>query len=160
MERATLFLGIDHTAIVVGDTDASLRFYRDLLGLRVAGTSENWGLEQERLNNVFGARLRITTLRAERGPGIELLEYRTPRDGRPRPPDARANDLLHWQTDLVAAGALPPLAEQLFSARASFVSPGTTELPEGSLGFRHAMIVADPDGHALRIRDTEQNRGD
>src|SRR6266702_8864404 len=27
-----LFLGIDHTAIVVNDTDASLRFYRDFLG--------------------------------------------------------------------------------------------------------------------------------
>src|SRR6266498_1385394 len=43
-----LFLGIDHTAIVVRDTDASLRFYRDLLGLRVVGESENWGPEQER----------------------------------------------------------------------------------------------------------------
>jgi len=38
-----LFLGIDHTAIVVWDTDVSLRFYRDLLGLRVAGESENYG---------------------------------------------------------------------------------------------------------------------
>ena len=28
-----LFLGIDHTAIVISDTDASLRFYRDALGL-------------------------------------------------------------------------------------------------------------------------------
>ena len=35
-------------------------------GLRVAGTSENHGPEQERLNNVFGARLRITTLRDQR----------------------------------------------------------------------------------------------
>src|SRR5258705_2161747 len=38
-----VFLGIDHTAIVVADTDASLRFYRDVLGLRVAGESENYG---------------------------------------------------------------------------------------------------------------------
>ena len=38
-----LFLGIDHTAIVVGDTEASLRLYRDVLGLRVAGGSENFG---------------------------------------------------------------------------------------------------------------------
>lgn len=36
-----LFLGIDHTAIVVADTRASLAFYRDLLGLQVAGESEN-----------------------------------------------------------------------------------------------------------------------
>src|SRR6266853_6402913 len=52
-----LFLGIDHTAIVVSDTDKSLAFYRDLLGLRVAGESENFGVEQEHLNQVFGARL-------------------------------------------------------------------------------------------------------
>jgi catechol 2,3-dioxygenase-like lactoylglutathione lyase family enzyme len=31
--RRELFLGIDHTAIVVADTDASLAFYRDTLGL-------------------------------------------------------------------------------------------------------------------------------
>jgi catechol 2,3-dioxygenase-like lactoylglutathione lyase family enzyme len=42
-----LFLGIDHTAIVVSNTEASLKFYRDVLGLRVAGTSENYGTEQE-----------------------------------------------------------------------------------------------------------------
>src|SRR6201981_1587441 len=40
-----LFLGIDHTAIVVGSTEASLKFYRDVLGLNVAGTSENYGTE-------------------------------------------------------------------------------------------------------------------
>ncbi|HYL82409.1 MAG TPA: VOC family protein, partial [Candidatus Acidoferrum sp.] len=56
-----VFLGIDHTAIVVEDTEASLRLYRDLLGFQVVGESENFGPEQERLNNVFGARLRITT---------------------------------------------------------------------------------------------------
>jgi len=64
-----VFLGIDHTAIVVGDTDASLRLYRDVLGLQVVGRSENHGPEQERLNAVTGARLRITTLRAADGPG-------------------------------------------------------------------------------------------
>jgi len=67
-----VFLGIDHTAIVVDDTNASLRFYRDTLGMQVAGESENYEVEQEHLNNVFGARLRITALRAAKGPGIEL----------------------------------------------------------------------------------------
>src|SRR5438128_6328224 len=32
-----LFLGIDHTAIVITDTEASLRFYRDRLGMELAG---------------------------------------------------------------------------------------------------------------------------
>ena len=93
-----LFLGIDHTAIAVRDTQQSLRFYRDVLGLDVAGESENYGIEQERLNNVFGARLRITGLRAPHGPGIELLEYLTPTDGRPLPHHTQTNDLVHWQT--------------------------------------------------------------
>ena len=80
-----LFLGIDHTAIVVGDTGASLAFYRDVLGFRVAGESMNFGTEQEHLNNVPGARLHITGLRAAAGPGIEFLEYLDPDDGRPYP---------------------------------------------------------------------------
>src|SRR5262249_45566526 len=50
-----LFLGIDHTAIVVSDTDRSLAFYRDQLGLKVAGGAHNYGTEQEHLNQVFGA---------------------------------------------------------------------------------------------------------
>ena len=88
-----LFLGIDHTAIVVEDTDRAIRFYRDLLGMKVTGRSENYGREQERLNNVFGARLRITSLHAGEGLGIELLEYLSPSTGKPYPNDTRANDL-------------------------------------------------------------------
>src|SRR5436309_3793020 len=97
-----LFLGIDHTAIVINDTDSSLRFYRDNLGLKQVGESENYGVEQEHLNNVFGARLRITTLRAASGPGVEFLEYIAPRDGRPYPNDARANDLFDGQTKCIS----------------------------------------------------------
>jgi catechol 2,3-dioxygenase-like lactoylglutathione lyase family enzyme len=102
-----LFLGIDHTAIAVADTDASLRFYAGQLGLKVAGRSENWGPEQERLNAVPGARLRITTLRAPVGPGVELLEYLSPRDGRQIPADECADDVIHWRTTLWVEGRSP-----------------------------------------------------
>jgi hypothetical protein len=47
---------------------------RDVSGLRVAGESENRGIEREHLNGVHGSRLRIVGLRAAAGPGIELLE--------------------------------------------------------------------------------------
>jgi catechol 2,3-dioxygenase-like lactoylglutathione lyase family enzyme len=143
-----LFLGIDHTAIVVADTERSLGFYRDTLGLRVAGESENFGTEQEHLNNVFGARLRITSLQAESGPGIELLEYLAPRDGRPAPADLRANDLAHWQTRLVLRGGadvLPALRGR------AMVSPGVVETPGAELGFRAGVAVGDPDGHVMQL---------
>jgi catechol 2,3-dioxygenase-like lactoylglutathione lyase family enzyme len=145
-----LFLGIDHTAIVVGDTEASLRFYRDTLGLRAAGASENWGTEQEHLNNVFGARLRITTLRASSGPGVELLEYLTPRDGRPFPADARTNDLIHWHTTLFTED-LALATEMLRSAHATFVSPGAVTLSDRQLGYSRALLARDPDGHAVQL---------
>jgi catechol 2,3-dioxygenase-like lactoylglutathione lyase family enzyme len=145
-----LFLGIDHTAIVVRDTEASLQFYRDILGLKVVGESENYGTEQEHLNNVFGARLRITTLRAARGPGIEFLEYLTPRDGRPMPTDVRANDLLHWQTTL-ATRSLASMAHRLLAGKFALVSPGVIVLAEGQLAFSKGLLVRDPDGHAMQV---------
>jgi catechol 2,3-dioxygenase-like lactoylglutathione lyase family enzyme len=148
--KDALFLGIDHTAIVVYDTDRSIVFYRDVLGLTLAGASENWGTEQEHLNNIFGARLRITSLRALRGPAIELLEYLAPRDGRPYPPDSRANDLWHWQTRLVSGNA-EAAASALFEHRATLISPGAVELKSRDLSFSSGLLVRDPDGHALAI---------
>ncbi len=150
--RATnkLFLGIDHTAIVVGDTETSLKFYRDLLGLKVVGKSENYGIEQERLNNVFGVRLRITTLRAAGGPAIEFLEYLAPRDGRPMPPDESSNDLVHWQTTLVTRDA-NTAARSLLAGKFVFVSPGVVLTPEARLGFSKGFLVRDPDGHVMRL---------
>jgi catechol 2,3-dioxygenase-like lactoylglutathione lyase family enzyme len=147
-----LFLGIDHTAIVVWDTDTSLRLYRDLLGMCVVGGSENYGTEQEHLNNVFGAHLRITALRGSSGPGIELLEYLSPRDGRPFPADERANDIVHRQTILSVpdSGAT---AHQLQAGKTSFVSSGVVANPTGQLGFRKAFLVRDPDGHAILITE-------
>jgi len=148
-----LFLGIDHTAIVVADTDASLAFYRDLLGLRVAGESDNYGPEQERLNNVFGAHLRITALRASTGPGIELLEYVTPHDGRPMPPDTRASDAWHWQINVATADAGEAWAASR-AARQWLVSPTAVAMPDRSLGFAVGAMVRDPDGHALLLMET------
>lgn len=145
-----LFLGIDHTAIVVSDTDASLKFYRDTLGLKVAGESENSGTEQEHLNNVFGARLRITALRATSGPGIEFLEYLAPRDGRPAPSDERANDLIHWQTKLVTSDATS-ISRLLRTGKYRFVSSGVIAIPDSTLGFAKAFLVRDPDGHVMEL---------
>src|SRR5207248_1240145 len=114
-----LFAGIDHTAIVVQNTDEALGFYRDVLGMRVAGESENYGAEQEHLNNVAGAHLRITslrgalrgTVRGASGPGVEFLEYVAPRDGRPYPSDSKANDLFAWRTEFTTTDAAGLLRE-------------------------------------------------
>jgi len=145
-----LFLGIDHTAIVVSSTQGSLKFYRDLLGMKLVGASLNFGTEQEHLNNVAGARLHISGLKAESGPGIEFLEYLAPRSGRPAPHDTRANDLWHWQTTLTTTSAAAT-AEKLRRAKRRVVSPGVAELPDQSLGFARGFLARDPDGHGLQF---------
>jgi catechol 2,3-dioxygenase-like lactoylglutathione lyase family enzyme len=145
-----LFLGIDHTAIGISNTDASLKFYRDLLGLSKAGESENFGTEQEHLNQVFGAHLRITGMRAKAGPGIEFLEYLTPRDGRSRPADVHANDIVHWQT-MIATDDVDLLAKKLRDAHVSFVSPGVVMMPKDRAGFSKGALVSDPDGHDVLL---------
>src|SRR5205809_1618237 len=116
-----LFLGIDHTAIGIANTESSLGFYRDLLGFRKAGESENFGTEQEHLNQVFGAHLQITGMRAASGAGIEFLEYLTPRDGRARPADVHANDIVHWQT-MITTDDVDLMAKKLRDAHVQFVS--------------------------------------
>jgi catechol 2,3-dioxygenase-like lactoylglutathione lyase family enzyme len=144
-----LFLGIDHTAIVVADTEASLRFYRDTLGLHIAGSSENYGVEQERLNNVFGARLRITALRADNGPGVELLEYLAPRTGRSMPVDTLSNDLWNWHINV--EGHAVAADGGVRAGHYTYVSPGPVGVPDSL-----RLMVRDPDGHALLLQDRTQ----
>jgi len=147
-DSGRLFLGIDHTAIVVADTAASLRFYQDGLGLEVAGTSENYGPEQERLNNVFGARLRITTLRAGAGPGVELLEYLAPRTGHALPQDTAANDIWSWHINM--AGDVAAADKVARAGHYTYISPGPVPLPTGE--SEKGLFLRDPDGHATMIR--------
>lgn len=143
-----LFLGIDHTAIVVGDTETSLRFYRDALGLSVAGESINYGPEQEHLNNVFGAKLHISGLKTrDAGINVEFLEYLAPTNGRPFPVDTRSNDLWHWQTSF-STGNIDGLFR---TYKPEYISTASVLFKEHVLGYRKAALVRDPDGHAVRL---------
>jgi catechol 2,3-dioxygenase-like lactoylglutathione lyase family enzyme len=103
---SNIFLGIDHTAMTVHSTENSMKFYRDLLGLTVAGGSFNIGTEQEHLDSLSGARVRVTGMKPVVGPpGLEFLEYEFPAAGRPMPADSHPTDLWYWQTRLVVSDA-------------------------------------------------------
>ena len=118
--------------------------------LQVKGESHNFGTEQAHLNNVEGADLRITGLRAADGPGIEFLEYLAPRDGRPFPPEEKANDLVHWQTKFLGTN-VARAAQDLQKFRSPFLSTGVVELTSGRPGFHKSFVARDPDGHAVQL---------
>jgi catechol 2,3-dioxygenase-like lactoylglutathione lyase family enzyme len=143
-----VFLGIDHTAIVVRDTKLELGFFECALSLDIQGSSENHGIEQERLNNVFGARLLITSLGAAVGPAVEFLDYLSPATGRATPPDTQANDLWHWHVTMMTPD-IAALETRLRAAGARFVSLGIVEMPEDALGLGRALLALSPSGHAI-----------
>lgn len=149
--KGEVFLGVDHTAIGIGDTEISQAFYEQL-GLKVAGGSENYGPEQAQLNMVFGAHLIITGLVAQAGPGVEFLEYLSPPGGRPYPTDSRATDLWHWHTH-IRVKAPGDLYEQLQAAGADILSRGIVSIEEDFWPFKQGFLVRDPDGHAILITD-------
>jgi catechol 2,3-dioxygenase-like lactoylglutathione lyase family enzyme len=144
-----IFLGIDHTAIGVSSTEKSYHFYTNLLGIAYKGESFNKGTEQEHLNNVEGASLHITGHRAEKGIGVEFLQYLVPGPGKKYPVDTRADDLWFWQTILIVDDA-DAVFSKLKEAGYAFVSK---EIVHRHLNGIHSksFIVKDPDGHAVRI---------
>ncbi|MBA2306062.1 MAG: aquaporin [Acidobacteria bacterium] len=124
---AQLFRGIDHTAIVVSDLKRSVQFYRDVLGFTIAGESFNYGGEQELLTRVAGARVRVTSFRGAKGPGIELLHYEAPGLARALSAAILSHDLSAWRINLHTSSG-----------------EATRE-------------AADPDDHALLVRQRPSN---
>jgi len=149
-DKSRLFLGIDHSAIAVSDTERAARFWRDLVGLKVAGGSLNSGVTQEQLDNAFGAVVRITGLRpeAEQSPGLEFLQYLTPSGGRPAPIGLRANDLVATRT-VVAVDDLQGLEDKLQAANVTFVSPRIVGVR--GMSWSRGLMVKDPDGHVVLL---------
>ncbi|MEH1934544.1 MAG: VOC family protein [Nostoc sp.] len=146
-----LFLGIDHSAIAVSNTEQSLDFYCDLLGMQIDSRSLNWRATQTRLDNLPGAEVRITGLRpVQEGVGIELLDYILPGKGRTMPSDWKSCDIAHMQIELVV-NDIEQAVEILRQNGVQFVSPRVVQFTDSASFYRQGCLVKDPDGHAILL---------
>ena len=145
-----LFLGIDHSAIGISNTERSTAFYRDLIGLSVTGGGINNGMTQEQLDNAFGAVVRITGLRPvlDASPGLEFLQYVTPSGGRPSPLNLRPNDLVLTRT-VIEVDNLDELTARLQGHGVTFISPQAIAV--SGAPWNKGLMVKDPDGHAVLL---------
>ncbi|WP_013334301.1 VOC family protein [Gloeothece verrucosa] len=151
-----LFLGIDHSAIAVSNTEQSLEFYQNLLGLKTQESSLNTGKTQARLDGLFDAQVRVTSLGTiEKGIGIELLDYIVPSDGRPRPENWTSTALGYLQLELVVNN-LKTTVEQLEKKGVKFISPHLIQLKKQSNSYEQACLIQDPDGHALLLLEEKK----
>jgi catechol 2,3-dioxygenase-like lactoylglutathione lyase family enzyme len=139
-------LGIDHSAIVVSSTAASVAFYRQVLGFSVIGGSLNRGREQEQLDAVPGAVVEVTALDPGANPHLELLCYRSPGVPRGAPAALRSNDIAATRL-MLEVDDMPALEHRLAAACVRLISTGIVPFRDN----RPALLIRDPDGHALLL---------
>jgi len=148
---ARKFLGIDHSAIAVANTQQSLQFYRDLLGMQVEDGSLNQGETQARLDGLPEDIVRVTDLRpAQAGLGVELLDYIAPANGRTMPSDWKSCDIAHMQIELVV-NDIEQAVDILRQNGVQFVSPRLVQFTDSSCPYRQGCLVKDPNGHAMLL---------
>src|SRR5215831_4666045 len=93
----SLVKGVGAIGITVFDMDRSVGFYGSVLGFEKVSDVEVWGSEYERLQGVFGLRMRVVRMRLGHE-SIELTEYLTPSVPCPRTRAATTGGSSTWRS--------------------------------------------------------------
>ena len=145
--------------MTVADMERSVAFYAGVLGFEKVSDVEVWGGDYERLQGVFGVRMRVVRMRLG-DESIELTEYLAPR-GRPVPADSRSND--RWfQHIAIIVSDMDRAYAWLRQHHVQHASPAPQRLPDwnpNAAGIR-AFYFKDPDGHFLEILWFPPDKGD
>lgn len=135
--------GFRHTGIAVRDMEASLAFYRDLLGLTVV--SDRVSMIAGEAVRAPGASARICVLAVpDSAAQLELLEYRGAgaQPIAPRPVDPGAAHASFWVPNITQ------LYERLEAGGVPTLSP-----PMAQTSGRRKLYASDPDGFWLELTE-------
>lgn len=141
---------LHHVSLSVRNLDRSVRFYRDLLGMRVSLTADIADSVHERyLRLPPGAKGKVAVLQVGRPVGaVQLIEW----SHRPIPtPPKRPGDpgpfLLAFELDGETIDVI--LARLAAAGVEPWTEPETTEIP--NYGTITTAIVEDPDGNMIEF---------
>jgi glyoxylase I family protein len=138
--------GVHHTAISTGNLERALRFYRDLLGFRVAAEFA-WPAGTAVADAITGLRdsaARAVMLRAGNAL-VELFEYTSPP---PRPLDPRRPVSDHGITHICLD------VKDLDAEYTRLVAAGMTfHCPPQDLGGVRTTYGRDPDGNVIELQE-------
>ena len=149
---------LDHVALMVSDLEASLRFYRDLLGFEVLSPEEHKGGPIDEMVNIDGVHMREYRLVPpggvngyQRGKSagqitLDLIQWITPTS-----PQERVA-INHVPSAHLCFGLedLPAVHERLKNEGVEFVSPPVRFSGEGEW---HVLFFYDPDGNLLEFNE-------
>jgi catechol 2,3-dioxygenase-like lactoylglutathione lyase family enzyme len=134
-------LGIDHSAISVAVTERSVKFY-ERLGLKRTSDSLNIGPEQDKLDDIPGALVKVTAMALEiTTPHVELLCYRGEFD---------KESALPATNDIAATCLVMKVANE--TALEGLCAENPDNILSDPVRFEHGRLRAmlrDPDGHLL-----------
>lgn len=142
-------LGVHHAGRTVRDLDASLRFYRDIMGFRVDDDEVLEGEDISRFIGVEGARLRAVMLSLDGSPPfIELTQFFDP--------PSRATDGENAVSTVgsghisVLVGDMQRAFERLSAAGVPFNGP-PIPVTEGTFAGQWVAACLDPDGLMIEL---------
>jgi catechol 2,3-dioxygenase-like lactoylglutathione lyase family enzyme len=142
------FLGIDHTAIGISDSDVSTNFFQTVFGFAAGRRTENHGREQAELDDVDDVRVSVTQLAADLPPPrMELLDYHVG-TRRPIRADTASNDIAATHSVVRVTSLDATLAALARSGAPSTVSDRMT-----LRGDIPAALLSGPDGHRFLVEE-------
>lgn len=150
---------VESVGMTVADMDRAVAFYSQVLSFRQISEVEVWGSEYERLQGLFGVRMRVVKMQLG-DEIIELIDYLTP-GGRPIAVDSRSNDR-SFQHLAIVVRDMEQAYQILRQHKVQHVSTAPQRLPEhlkGAAGIQ-AFYFRDPDGHNLEIIHFPPDKGE
>ncbi|MCL5104774.1 MAG: VOC family protein [Armatimonadetes bacterium] len=139
-----MILATRHVGIVVRDIEKSLRFWRDVMGLKVAADFREEGEFINTVQHLSGVRLRMIKLTSPDGSMVELLQD----DAHPTPPSS-ANDLCDCGIRHVAftVADIEDSWKTLVDADCDVLSEPVTA-PDGKARL---FFARDPEGNLMEL---------
>ena len=136
-----------HTGFVVKDIEASIKFYADVLGMRIAGRTEREGEFVEQVLAFPGAHIKGGFVDMGEGHQLELIQYLSPASGENRLQrnDLGASHLAFFVEDL------DKFYEDTSRKGIKYNNLPAAMVDENGKLSRKAAYAQDPDGNWLEF---------
>ena len=144
MDEIFSMKAIRHIGIVVSDLEKALRFYRDLLGLKIVKEIDESGEYIDKISSLKDVLVRTVKMAADDGHLIELLYYKShPK----RPNKNRAINEIGCSHVAFAVEDIEALYQRLKKEGIFFIAP-----PQYSPdGYAKVTFCKDPDGTLIEL---------
>ena len=136
-----------HTGFVVKDIEESVRFYSEVLGMRIAGRTERQGEFVEQVLAFPGAHIKGGFVDIGEGHQLELIQYLSPQSG---PGGINRNDLGASHLAFYVED-IDRFYEETSKKGLTYNNPPATMYDENGAVARKACYATDPDGNWLEF---------